>query len=560
MIEGGFTVTVDVNNATCTTLDLGSTISGHGAGAIAFNSGSQLTVSGTLYIGVKATDSLRTGSINMANGGMLISTCLLCNNLGTWTPGAGTVQLTYENTLPTNGITSFNNLTISSGTTTLGTSIAVSGTLTQSGGNIAVGSKTLTVNGSHVAGTGTVSGAGGYTLASGGTLAIGHANGIDGNITVSGTKTLSTGANYLYNGTAAQAAGALLPATVNSLTINNTAGAVTLSQVTTVTRGVTLASGAKVGLPSGTSTAATLSIAGVNQASGTWGNTGSGAANIDSAHFAGSGVLKVGSGSTSSTALASSLNPSTYGSPVTFTATVTGTGPTPTGTVTLKEGSTTLGAGTLDSSGVATFVISTLPVAGSPHSITAVYGGDGNFGSSSGTVTQGVLPRVSGGLASGSLSGYKGSAIKVVFVAKDSAGAALETNEVHLATTNGGSSFTYAIGVPPNTATLSLKPGFYLRKRFSVPPAIATANEVTIEITWTFLGGDADGNNQVDGNDYAWIRALWDQPSNPQPQYDINGDGRTNADDFPDLNGDGVIDALDYAILKDGWYQQGDPQ
>jgi hypothetical protein len=369
---------------------------------------------------------------------------------------------------------------------------------------------------------------------------------------------LSTGANYLYNGTAAQAAGALLPATVNSLTINNTAGAVTLSQVTTVTRGVTLASGAKVGLPPGTSAAATLSIAGVNQASGTWGSPGSGAANIDSAHFAGSGVLKVGSGTTSSTALAASLNPSTYGSPVTFTATVTGTGPTPAGTVTFKEGSTSLGAGTLDGSGVATFVISTLPVAGSPHSITAVYGGDGNFGSSSGTVTQGVLPRVSGGLASGSLSGYKGSAIKVVFVAKDSIGAALETNEVQLATTNGGSSFTYAIGVPPNTATLSLKPGFYLRKRFSVPTAIATANKVTLDITWTFLGGDADGNNQVDGNDYAWIRALWGQTSNLQ--YDINGDGRTNADDFPDLNGDGVIDALDYAILKDGWYQQGDPQ
>lgn len=494
----------------------------------------------------------------MTSGGTLICPGFTFNHLGTWTPGAGTVQLTQENTLPTSGITSFNNLTISSGGTTLGTSIAVSGTLTQSGGNIAVGSKTLTVNGSHVAGTGTVSGAGGYTLASGGTLAIGHANGIDGNITVSGTKTLSPGANYLYNGTAAQAAGALLPATVNSLTINNTAGAVTLSQVTTVTTSVTLASGAKLGLPSGTSTAATLSIAGVNQASGTWGNTGSGAANIDSAHFAGSGVLKVGSGSTSSTALASSLAPSTYGSPVTFTATVTGTGPTPTGTVTFKEGSTTLGAGTLDSSGVATFVISTLPVAGSPHSITAVYGGDGNFGSSSGTVTQGVFPRISGGLASGSLSGYKGSAIEVVFVAKDSAGAALETNEVQLATANGGSSFTYAIGVPPNTATLSLKPGFYLRKRFAVPTEISTANEVPLDITETFLGGDADGNNQVDGNDYAWIRALWGQTSNPQ--YDINGDEKIEAADFPDLNGDGVIDALDYAILKDGWYQQGDPE
>jgi hypothetical protein len=382
--------------------------------------------------------------------------------------------------------------------------------------------------------------------------------GASGMVTVSGvgTKTFDTASTVNYAGTTQ---------TVSSQTYGNlTIGAGTKTFTSPVTANGTLSldSSAVASLASGGSyTANELTIGGVNKAPGTWGSTGSGAAHPDSAHFAGDGVLNVSSGpasSASTAALASSLNPSTYGSPVTFTATVTGTGPTPTGTVTFKEGSITLGAGTLDSSGVATFVISTLPVVGSPHSITAVYGGDGNFASSSGTVTQGVLPRVSGGLASGSLSGYKGSAIKVVFVAKDSAGAALETNEVQLATANGGSSFTYAIGVPPNTATLSLKPGFYLRKRFSVPPAIATANEVTLDIMWTFLGGDADGNNQVDGNDYAWIRALWGQTSNPQ--YDINGDGRINADDFPDLNGDGVIDALDYAILKDGWYQQGDPE
>ena len=129
---------------------------------------------------------------------------------------------------------------------------------------------------------------------------------------------------------------------------------------------------------------------------------------------------------------------------------------------------------------------------------------------------------------------------------------------VQLATTDGGSSFTYAIGVPPDTATLSLKPRFYLRKKFAVPATIATANEVTLDITGTFLGGDADGNNQVDGNDYAWLRALWGKTSNTQ--YDINGDGKLDADDFPDLNGDGVTDALDYALLKAGWYQKGDDE
>jgi hypothetical protein len=79
---------------------------------------------------------------------------------------------------------------------------------------------------------------------------------------------------------------------------------------------------------------------------------------------------------TSSTAVASSLNPSTFGAAVTFTATVTSSGGVPTGTVTFKNGTATLGTGTL-SSGKATFKTSTLTLGG--HSITAVYGGSTNF-------------------------------------------------------------------------------------------------------------------------------------------------------------------------------------
>src|SRR5207253_10623179 len=61
---------------------------------------------------------------------------------------------------------------------------------------------------------------------------------------------------------------------------------------------------------------------------------------------------------------------------------------TPTGTVTFKDGATTLGTGTL-SSGAATFATSSLSLAA--HSITAVYGGDTNFTvSTSSTLTQNV--------------------------------------------------------------------------------------------------------------------------------------------------------------------------
>jgi hypothetical protein len=97
-------------------------------------------------------------------------------------------------------------------------------------------------------------------------------------------------------------------------------------------------------------------------------------------------VLKPGS-----TALVSSANPSTSGQLVTFTATVSGTGGTPTGTVTFYDGATSpatsLGTGTLNGTGVATFATTSLALGS--HTITATYGGDGNFGPTTSTaVTQ----------------------------------------------------------------------------------------------------------------------------------------------------------------------------
>jgi hypothetical protein len=83
-------------------------------------------------------------------------------------------------------------------------------------------------------------------------------------------------------------------------------------------------------------------------------------------------------------ALTASANTVTTGQSVTFTATVTSTANVnvPTGTVTFLDGMTSLGTGTL-SAGVAKFPTSTL-VAGA-HSITAIYGGDGTFASSTST-------------------------------------------------------------------------------------------------------------------------------------------------------------------------------
>ena len=105
------------------------------------------------------------------------------------------------------------------------------------------------------------------------------------------------------------------------------------------------------------------------------------------------------------TTLTSSLNPSVVGQAVTFTATVSITDPVPgppTGTVTFKDGTTTLGTGTLDASGVATFTTSTL--AAGRHSIKATYNGDASFKTSTSAVLTQTVNRalvVSGGPASG---------------------------------------------------------------------------------------------------------------------------------------------------------------
>jgi subtilisin-like proprotein convertase family protein len=84
------------------------------------------------------------------------------------------------------------------------------------------------------------------------------------------------------------------------------------------------------------------------------------------------------------------INPATATQTVTLTVTVTGAtflGVTPTGTVTYLEGTKQIGTAPL-TGGTAQLLISTLSVG--THSITASYGGDGNFnaGTSSGTLSE----------------------------------------------------------------------------------------------------------------------------------------------------------------------------
>jgi VCBS repeat-containing protein len=92
-------------------------------------------------------------------------------------------------------------------------------------------------------------------------------------------------------------------------------------------------------------------------------------------------VTQVVKTATTTSAPTSSLNPSTFGQAVTFSATVTGAGATPTGTVQFTENDAPLGAPVpLNASGVAT--LNTTALTGGTRTIKAVYSGDSRFAAS----------------------------------------------------------------------------------------------------------------------------------------------------------------------------------
>src|SRR5207244_2599128 len=89
------------------------------------------------------------------------------------------------------------------------------------------------------------------------------------------------------------------------------------------------------------------------------------------------------------TVAASSANPSVSGQTVTFTATVAVNAPGsaavafPSGTITFFDGVNSIGTGTLaTSAGVTTATLTINTLNRASHSITATYGGDGNFNGS----------------------------------------------------------------------------------------------------------------------------------------------------------------------------------
>jgi len=87
-----------------------------------------------------------------------------------------------------------------------------------------------------------IGGTGNFAVESGGTLNMKHIGGIDGQITVAGTKTYDAGGTYIYSGSAAQVTGAGLPTLIAGLGIDNTTG-VSLSGAVATTNNLALTNG-----------------------------------------------------------------------------------------------------------------------------------------------------------------------------------------------------------------------------------------------------------------------------------------------------------------------------
>ena len=246
------TATVDfvLGGGATTTIKSNFTVHTSGAGKIFLHTAS--TSGGTVNVGgnMLVTGTTSTGKVLLAgNQDALTMTFYVTNNF--------TVDATGNLDVGAGAGTSARSIVHFSGTGAQSLTLAVAlitanreewhvdsgASLTLASGLTATTGSAITNNGTLDLGTQVISGSGGvFTHNSGATLKTAHASGLNGNLTLTGTKTMSTAANYTYNGVAAQVTGALEPATVNNMTVDNAAG-VTLSQSVTVSGTLAMTSG-----------------------------------------------------------------------------------------------------------------------------------------------------------------------------------------------------------------------------------------------------------------------------------------------------------------------------
>jgi hypothetical protein len=203
-------------------------------------------------------------------------------------------------------------------------------------------------------------------------------------------------------------------------------------------------------------------------------------------------AIRVDAASTN-TAVKSSLNPSTFGVAVTFTATVTSSAPSgaiPSGSVTFSDTNngktTTLGTANADLNGVANFTLSTLSVG--VHIITAAYGGSTNFQGSSNTLNQQVFEQQA------VITSFSPSYLLVPGTVRDASHSILRVSDSQTLTITGqnfrSDATVYVGGTPLTPASVSAD-GTTLT--VTIPPAaVATAGFTPVQVV---NNGTASGTN-----------------------------------------------------------------
>ncbi len=303
------------------------------------------TATGTETFTVTATDSL--GTTTSTNYSITVNPAV---GLGPATLPADTVNIPYDQKITANGGT---------GTSTLAVS------------NIAGAISGLTVPAS---GTGSLA--------------------ISGSPTTTGTETFTVTATYSLGSTTSinysitvNPAVSLGPATLPADTVNTpyTQTIEAGGGTGTVTLAVSNVKGKISGLTVPTGGTGSLKIAGTPKTTGTETFTVTATDSLGSTTSTNYSIT-VQNKSASSTTLAVSPSTPAFGQTVTLTATVTGDfpgGPPPTGTVTFKDGTKTLGRGTLSTTdGVTTAALTTSDLPVGSQSIMAVYSGDKNYNAS----------------------------------------------------------------------------------------------------------------------------------------------------------------------------------
>ncbi|NQX00346.1 Ig-like domain repeat protein, partial [bacterium] len=279
-------------------------------------------------------------------------------------------------------------LTASANPANFNASVTFTATVTSAAG-IPAGIVTF-FDGVTTLGTGTLNGSGVATLALSNLAGGGH------------SVTASYGAASNYAASTSSAISQTIQPIASATALTSSANPAAFGAIVTFTATVTSSSGAPAGSVTFKDGAATLgsgTLNGAGLATFSSSSLSGGSHSVTAVYGGGANHLSSTSSAVSqiiqalatSTALSSNANPANFGANVTFTATVTNGSSIPAGTVSFKDGAATLGTGTLNGAGVATFSSSSLS-AGS-HSITAVYGGNANhLTSTSSAVSQAILP------------------------------------------------------------------------------------------------------------------------------------------------------------------------